>query len=76
MDGNYVIMIATLLIPAAMFVIPLCNALVGLAIVLSVQGINMGLIDTLANLQMIQLYQEAVPPFLQVCSSTHIWVTN
>ena len=71
-DANYVIMVATILIPASMFVIPLCNALLGLAIVLSVMGINMGLIDTLANLQMIQLYQESVPPFLQVIKTYSI----
>ena len=66
MDANYVIAMATILIPATMFVIPLCKALISLAITLAVMGLNMGLIDTLANLQMINLYKEDVPPFLQV----------
>ena len=34
--------------------------------VLAVMGFNMGCIDCLANLKMIQLYGEAVAPFLQV----------
>ena len=37
-----------------------------LGVVLAVMGFNMGCIDCLANLKMIQLYGEAVAPFLQV----------
>ena len=32
----------------------------------TVMGINMGCIDCLTNLQMIQLYGQSVSPFLQV----------
>ena len=39
-----------------------------LGVVLAVMGFNMGCIDCLANLKMIQLYGEAVAPFLQVYS--------
>ena len=49
-----------------MFLIPFSHVLGGLSLVLSVMGINMGIIDCLANLQMIQLFGERVGPFLQV----------
>ena len=42
------------------------QALPSLAIVLLLMGFNMGAIDCLANVQMIQLYGDAVSPFLQV----------
>ena len=60
------LLIATTLIPMAMFVIPFCKVLAALGIVLAIMGINMGCIDCLANLQMIQLYGQSVSPFLQV----------
>ena len=40
-----------------------------LAVVLCVMGLNMGIIDCLANLKMIHLFGDAVPPFLQVKTS-------
>ena len=45
-----------------------------LGVVLAVMGFNMGCIDCLANLKMIQLYGEAVAPFLQVLVWPHkLW---
>ena len=45
-----------------------------LGVVLAVMGFNMGCIDCLANLKMIQLYGEAVAPFLQVLVWSHkLW---
>ena len=65
-SAELIMFIATLILPISMFLIPFCKVLSALAIVLAVMGINMGCIDCLANLQMIQVYGEAVPPFLQV----------
>jgi hypothetical protein len=61
-------MINTMLLALCMFVIPFCQVLPALAFVLAVMGFNMGCVDTLANLQMINVFGEAVPPFLQVNS--------
>jgi len=72
LDANLVIMVSTVIIPIAMFLIPFTRVLGGLALVLSVMGINMGVIDCLANLQMIQMFGERVGPFLQVCYYMHI----
>lgn len=65
-DSNLVLLVATSLIPVAMFVVSFCKVLAGLGIVLAIMGLNMGCIDCLANLQMIQLYGQSVSPFLQV----------
>jgi len=62
-------MINTMLLALCMFVIPFCQVLPALAFVLAVMGFNMGSVDTLANLQMISVFGDAVPPFLQVRSS-------
>ena len=66
LDANLVIFVSTIIIPIAMFLIPFTHVLGGLALVLSVMGINMGIIDCLANLQMIQMFGSRVGPFLQV----------
>jgi len=68
-------MINTMLLALCMFVIPFCQVLPALAFVLAVMGFNMGSVDTLANLQMITVFGDAVPPFLQVrnfvCNMLH-----
>jgi len=61
-----------MLLALCMFVIPFCQVLPALAFVLAVMGFNMGSVDTLANLQMISVFGEAVPPFLQVASYFHL----
>jgi predicted membrane channel-forming protein YqfA (hemolysin III family) len=65
-DANYILLAATTIIPVSMVLIPFCKMLVVLAIVLAVMGVNMGIIDCLANVQMIKIFGDAVPPFLQV----------
>jgi len=75
-EANYILMINTMLLALCMFVIPFCQVLPALAFVLAVMGFNMGSVDTLANLQMITVFGDAVPPFLQVrnpvCNVPHI----
>ena len=68
-EANYILMINTMLLALCMFVIPFCQVLPALAFVLAVMGFNMGSVDTLANLQMITVFGDAVPPFLQVRNS-------
>ncbi|ELU08303.1 hypothetical protein CAPTEDRAFT_32514, partial [Capitella teleta] len=63
--ANHILLVATSVIPMTVFLVPFCRTLWVLAIVLAVMGINMGTIDCLANLQMINLFGEKVPPFLQ-----------
>jgi len=70
-EANYILMINTMLLALCMFVIPFCQVLPALAFVLAVMGFNMGSVDTLANLQMISVFGDDVPPFLQVRPATH-----
>lgn len=63
--ANYLLLAATIVIPLTMMVLPLFSALVGLAITLALMGLSMGSIDSLANLQMMHIYGDAVSPFLQ-----------
>lgn len=65
-EANYILMINTMLLALCMFIIPFCQVLPALAFVLAVMGFNMGSVDTLANLQMICVFGDSVPPFLQV----------
>ena len=67
-DANFILLVATALIPICMLVIPFCQILGTLGFVLAIMGFNMGCIDCLANLKMIQIYGQAVAPFLQVSS--------
>ena len=67
-EPNYILMINTMLLALCMFVTPFCQVLPALAFVLAVMGFNMGSVDTLANLQMISVFGDAVPTFLQVRS--------
>ena len=69
-EANYILMINTMLLALCMFVIPFCQVLPALAFVLAVMGFNMGSVDTLANLQMISVFGDDVPPFLQVRPAT------
>lgn len=57
--------ISILMMTATMAIIPLCNVLWSLAIVLAFMGFFMGTIDTVANVSMISLYGKDVSPFLQ-----------
>lgn len=58
--------ISTLLISAVFSIIPFCNNVIILAFVLAVAGLAMGCIDTIANLQLVRIYQKDSPIFLQV----------
>uniref|UniRef100_A0AAY4BZX1 Uncharacterized protein n=1 Tax=Denticeps clupeoides TaxID=299321 RepID=A0AAY4BZX1_9TELE len=58
--------VSTLLISIVFAIIPLCQRVLGLAIAMAVAGLAMGIIDTIANLQLVRLYQKDSTVFLQV----------
>ncbi|XP_072886705.1 major facilitator superfamily domain-containing protein 4A [Hemitrygon akajei] len=58
--------VSTLLISAVFSIIPFCSSVIILAFVLAVAGLAMGCIDTIANLQLVRIYQKDSPIFLQV----------
>lgn len=47
-------------------IIPLCNNVLLLAIAMAVSGLAMGIIDTIANIQLVTIYQRDSAVFLQV----------
>ena len=65
-DANRILLVNTVVLPICMFMIPMCKALTSLAFILAIMGLNMGCIDCLANLQMINIHGIGVAPFLHV----------
>ncbi|XP_035523961.1 major facilitator superfamily domain-containing protein 4A-like [Morone saxatilis] len=55
----------TLIISLVFAIIPLCHHIVVLSIVMALAGKAMGVIDTIANLQLVKLYQKDSAIFLQ-----------
>lgn len=66
------LLVSSSIIPVAMFIIPFCTVLPALALILGVMGLNMGTIDCLANLQMINVFGDNVAPFLQVSTFSNL----
>ncbi|CAH1783781.1 unnamed protein product [Owenia fusiformis] len=62
---NGIILTAISVLPMTLFIVPFCNVMAALGVVLAVMGINMGMIDSLANLQMLKIYGPDVAPFIQ-----------
>ncbi|XP_067098840.1 major facilitator superfamily domain-containing protein 4A-like [Osmerus mordax] len=58
--------LSTLLISLVFAFIPLCNNVVMLAVAMAIAGTAMGVIDTIANLRLVKLYQKDSAVFLQV----------
>lgn len=56
----------TLTISLVFAIIPLCHHVVLLAFAMAIAGLAMGVIDTIANLQLVKLYQKDSAVFLQV----------
>ncbi|KAM8756726.1 major facilitator superfamily domain-containing protein 4A isoform 1-T1 [Acanthopagrus schlegelii] len=55
----------TFIISLVFAIIPLCHHIVLLSIAMAIAGKAMGVIDTIANLQLVKLYQKDSPIFLQ-----------
>ncbi|XP_034389044.1 major facilitator superfamily domain-containing protein 4A [Cyclopterus lumpus] len=55
----------TLVISLVFAVIPLCNHVLLLSVAMAIAGLAMGVIDTIANLQLVNLYQKDSAIFLQ-----------
>lgn len=62
---NVMLLVGTAAMTITMAIIPLCQYLVVLALVLAIMGFFMGTIDTVANVSMIRIYGKDVSPFLQ-----------
>ncbi|KAJ8258713.1 hypothetical protein COCON_G00177250 [Conger conger] len=56
----------TLLISMVFAIVPLCHSLLLLAVALATGGLAMGIIDTIANFQLVKIYQKDSAVFLQV----------
>lgn len=63
---NPVLFMSTVMLAVTLSLIPLCDLITLLALVMAVMGFFMGIIDTVANVSMIALYGKMVAPFLQV----------
>ncbi|XP_076003195.1 major facilitator superfamily domain-containing protein 4A-like [Genypterus blacodes] len=57
---------STLIISLVFSIIPLCHNVILLSIAMAIAGLAMGVIDTIANLQLVKLYQKDSAVFLQV----------
>uniref|UniRef100_A0A3B3BDE7 Major facilitator superfamily domain-containing protein 4A n=1 Tax=Oryzias melastigma TaxID=30732 RepID=A0A3B3BDE7_ORYME len=57
--------ISALIISVIFAIIPLCHNVLVLAIALAVSGLAMGVIDTIANIQLVTIYQKDSAVFLQ-----------
>lgn len=58
--------VSALIISVIFAIIPLCNNVLLLAIAMAVSGLAMGVIDTIANIQLVTIYQKDSAVFLQV----------
>ncbi|KAM9535357.1 major facilitator superfamily domain-containing protein 4A-like isoform 1-T1 [Salvelinus alpinus] len=58
--------VSSLVISVVFAIIPLCHHVLMLAVAMAISGTAMGVIDTIANLQLVKLYQKDSAIFLQV----------
>lgn len=58
--------VSALIISVIFAIIPLCTNVLVLAIAMAVSGLAMGIIDTIANIQLVTIYQKDSAVFLQV----------
>ncbi|XP_063065748.1 major facilitator superfamily domain-containing protein 4B [Engraulis encrasicolus] len=59
------LLISSLIISVIFAIIPFCNTVLILAIAMAVTGLAMGIIDTIANIQLVAIYQKDSAVFLQ-----------
>ncbi|XP_046354912.2 major facilitator superfamily domain-containing protein 4A-like isoform X2 [Haliotis rufescens] len=64
-QNNILLLVGAAGVSFSMVLIPACDTLGGLIVVLMIMGWCMGCIDTIANLRMITLFGKNVGPFLQ-----------
>ncbi|XP_074538151.1 major facilitator superfamily domain-containing protein 4B isoform X2 [Halichoeres trimaculatus] len=57
--------VSALIISVIFAIIPLCNNVLLLAVAMAVSGFAMGIIDTIANIQLVTIYQKDSAVFLQ-----------
>lgn len=64
--------VSALIISVIFAIIPLCYNVLVLAIAMAVSGLAMGIIDTIANIQLVTIYQKDSAVFLQVKRKTRL----
>ncbi|KAM9342424.1 major facilitator superfamily domain-containing protein 4B [Pholidichthys leucotaenia] len=57
--------VSAIIISVIFAIIPVCTNVLGLAIAMAVSGLAMGVIDTIANIQLVTIYQKDSAVFLQ-----------
>ncbi|XP_051948085.1 major facilitator superfamily domain-containing protein 4B-like [Xyrauchen texanus] len=57
--------LSAIIISVVFAIIPLCNNVLLLAVAMAVSGLAMGIIDTIANIQLVSIYQKDSAIFLQ-----------
>ncbi|KAG7472639.1 hypothetical protein MATL_G00110910 [Megalops atlanticus] len=57
--------LSSLIISVVFAIIPLCHNVLLLAVAMAVAGLAMGIIDTIANIQLVKIYQKDSAVFLQ-----------
>lgn len=67
----WVLFVSSLTISLVFAVIPFCHDVKVLASVMALAGLAMGCIDTVANMQLVRIYQKDSAIFLQVSHSRH-----
>lgn len=66
--------VSALIISVIFAIIPLCTNVLLLAIAMAVSGLAMGIIDTIANIQLVTIYQRDSAVFLQVKESLTVYM--
>lgn len=61
--------VSALIISVIFAIIPLCTNVLTLAVAMAVSGLAMGIIDTIANIQLVTIYQKDSAVFLQVSTN-------
>lgn len=67
---------STLVISLVFAVIPFCHDVKVLASVIALAGLAMGCIDTVANMQLVRIYEKDSAFFLQVSYTAGGWVVG
>lgn len=66
LNPDFLLLLSATITPLLILVISFSRYVVMLGIFSAILGIFLGLIDCLANLQLVNVYDKAVAPFLQV----------
>ena len=76
-DCGIILLVCVTSVAICLAVIPVCSIFSLMLAFFALLGVNMGIIDTVANSVLIKLHAKKVAPRLQVCRSRfHLFVTH